>query len=219
MSERIWGSPDFKYEKDFSAIEEIKQAIYSTGLNDTYHSFSCVKENLIDKSKILGRNNVHRRSYLDFKLRISDHLVADHGDRVSYANSVEARYPFLDIDLINFATTIPPDLKLFNMEEKYILKKIAGPYVPPEIINREKFSFVAPGSPYLLRKNIEWIEDTLSYNTIKRQGYFNPDTIERLKKIYRQDNFNINQTYESDLLMIILTFGIFLDEFHMPSYN
>ena len=101
--------------------------------------------------------------------------------------------------------------------EKYILKVVAKKYVPDEIINRQKFSFVAPGSPQLLQNNIEWVEDILSYETIKRQGYFNPDTIERLKKMYRKENFKLNLPFDPDLLIIVITFGLFLDVFDMPN--
>lgn len=216
---QLWGDPNFKYEKDFYSFNEIKEAIYAKELYNSFELFNAVKEGIVDKSKLVLRDPVHKRSYIDFKLRISDHLVADHGDRVAYANSIEARYPFIDVNVIEFAKKIPPELKIKNMEEKYILKKAAGNILPSEIINREKFSFVAPGSPYLVKRNIEWVNDILSYDTIKRQGYFNPDTIERLKKIYTNDNFSINQTFESDLLMIVLTFGIFLEEFDMPNYS
>ncbi len=216
---QLWGDQEFKYEKDFSSFNEIKEALYAQKPYSNFNHFNSVQEGLVNKSKLLLRDSVHKRSYIDFKLRISDHLVADHGDRVGYANSIEARYPFIDINVIEFARKIPPELKLKKMEEKYILKKAASNVLPNEIINREKFSFVAPGSPFLVKKNIEWINDILSYETIKRQGYFNPDTIERLKKMYTKDNFSINQTFESDLLMIVLTFGIFLDEFNMPNYS
>lgn len=219
IREKLWGDKDFIYEKNYVDFKDTKQALYSDGMNGRYNTFDSVCEGLIDKTKLAGRNKLHKRSYLDFKLRLSDHLVADHGDRVSYAHSIEARYPFLDINLIEFATKIPAALKLKNMQEKYILKKCASRYLPSQVIEREKFSFVAPGSPYLVKKNIEWVNDILSYDTIKRQGYFNPDTVERLKKIYKADGFSINQTFESDLLIVILTFGIFLQAFNMPDYN
>ncbi|KJR42414.1 hypothetical protein MCHI_001689 [Candidatus Magnetoovum chiemensis] len=66
-----------------------------------------------------------------------------------------------------------------------------------------------------MRQNIEWIEDILSFETIKRQGYFNPTTVENLKKMYRADGFTLSQTFENDLLMIILTFDIFLNLFNV----
>ena len=213
LREKIFGDPDFFYERNLYEFSELKSSLYSSALAQSYNEFSCLNNPLLDTSKITGRHKFHQRSYCDFKLRISDHLVADHGDRPGFANSIEARYPFLDINLIEFAASIPPELHLKNSIEKYILRKAAEKRLPAEIMNREKFAFVAPGSPYLLRQNIEWVNDILSYNTIKKQGYFNPDAIEHLKKEYMSENFSINQTFDNDILMIVLTFGIFLEHF------
>ncbi len=132
---------------------------------------------------------------------------------MALANSVEVRYPFLDKDFIELSTRIPSELKLKNFSEKYILKKMASKFVPKTIIEREKFHFVAPGSPYLLQNNIEYINDILSYDLIKKQGYFNPDQIETLKNTYKQEGFIVNAPYENDLLIIVITFGILLDKF------
>jgi asparagine synthase (glutamine-hydrolysing) len=217
IREKLWGIPHFLYEKNYHEFQDVKQSLYSKKMNDCFASFDSVRENIVNKKRLCGLNEVHVRSYIDFKLRLSDHLVADHGDRVSYANSIEARYPFLDVDLIEFVTKIPPDLKLHQLVEKHILKKCAQPYLPKQIIEREKFSFVAPGSHYLLQSKIDWIEHLLSYETISRQGYFDPGAVERLKKLYRSDQFRLNQTFETDLLMIVLTFGIFLDLFQLDN--
>jgi asparagine synthase (glutamine-hydrolysing) len=122
------------------------------------------------------------------------------------------------VDLISFAREIPTHLKLNGLVEKYILKKVGAKFLPEVIFNRQKFSFVAPGSPPLLQEKIDWIQDLLSYDRIKRQGYFNPDTIERLKKIYSDKNFRLNLPYDSDLLIIVITFNIFLDLFDMPDF-
>ncbi len=54
----------------------------------------------------------------------------------------------------------------------------------------------------MLRRRVDWIDDLLSNETVKRQGYFNPDTVERLKTMYRDEKFRIDQTFETDLLMI-----------------
>ena len=89
---------------------------------------------------------------------------------MTMANSIEARYPFLDIQLVEFCRQIPPDLKLNGFTEKYILKKAAENLIPRQIVEREKFGFVAPGSPSLLQQNIEWVYDLLSYDRIKRAG-------------------------------------------------
>lgn len=219
MCMKLWGDAGFKYEKKYFEFNELKSALYSDALNQALPEFNSVREGIVKKCRLAGRSYLHKRSYVDFKLRISDHLVADHGDRVAYANSVEARYPFLDINFINFARNMHPGFKLKGLTEKYILKKYAARYVPADIINREKFSFVAPGSQYLLSKNIGWVNDILSEETIKRQGYFNYKTVERLKKAYLSEDFSLNQTFETDFLMILITFGIFLEVFDIPDLN
>jgi asparagine synthase (glutamine-hydrolysing) len=215
--QKLWGDADFFYETNHNAFRETTKAVYSDEVNSRYHQFDCLKNLEIDKSKLAGRHPFHKRSYLDFKLRLSDHLVSDHADRVNYANSIEGRYPFLDVNLIEFIKTIAPDVKLKNLVEKYILKEVAKRHLPNEINTRQKFSWVAPSSSQLLKNNVEWINDMLSSDHIKRMGYFNPETIERLKKIYQKENFTLNIPYESDLLIVVLTFNIFLEVFDMPA--
>lgn len=216
LRERLWGDKSFFYEIDQHSFRDVKTALYSSDVNELYDDFDCLKFAVVNTEKLRDRHDIHRRSYLDVKLRLSDHLISDHGDRMALSNSVEARYPFLDIDLVEFSTRIPPELKLNKLSEKYILKKVAGKLVPSSIVNREKFGFHAPGSPYLLHRHIEWILDMLSYERIRRQGYFNPDTIEILKKQYMQEGFSLNLPFESDLLMIVLTFNTFLETFNLP---
>jgi asparagine synthase (glutamine-hydrolysing) len=216
---KVWGDENIFYERDLYSYRETKLALYSSELNERFSEFDCLNFELVNPKKLQNRHFIHQRSYLDFKLRLSDHLVADHGDRMALANSVEARYPFLDINIVEFAKEIPPHLKLNNLKEKYILKQTAQDFLPQEIIEREKFAFHAPGSPNLLKQNIEYINDLLSSNLLKKQGYFNPVTIENLKNQYLQDGFHLNLPFDMDLLIIPLTFGIFLQEFKMPDLN
>jgi asparagine synthase (glutamine-hydrolysing) len=219
LREKLWGDSTLFYETEHYAFREVRSALYSAALNESFDEFDCLNFPLVDKARLSGRHPMHQRSYLDFKLRLSDHLISDHGDRMALAHSVEGRYPFLDIELVEFSKLIPPGLKLNQFTEKYILKRVAADLVPREIIDREKYGFHAPGTPYLLRQNIEWVNDMLSYEQIKRQGYFNPDVIERLKVQYAGEGFRLNLPFESDLLMIVLTFGIFLDVFRLPDLN
>ena len=219
IREKWWGDKDLNYEKDEYGFREVKQALYAEPISARLNEFECANFPVINKDRLRGRHALHKRSYLDFKLRLGHHLIADHGDRMTMANSIEARYPFLDIDLVEFCTHIPPDLKLNGFTEKYVLKKAAGNLIPREIVEREKFGFVAPGSPVLLRQKIDWVHDLLSYERIKRQGYFNPDTVEFLKKQYSQKDFKLQLTLDDDLLIIVLTFGLFLELFDLPDLN
>lgn len=214
---KLWGREDFFYEKQYSSFEESKKEIFSDKINDNYASINFVNYNLIDKTMIHNRNSLHARSYIDLKVRIADHLISDHGDRMLMANSVEGRYPFLDKNLVEFVTKIPPNLKLNHYEEKYLLKQYSLSKLPKAIVKREKFGFSAPGSPQLLQMDAEWINDILSYNGIKAAGYFNPDAVERIKKKYSSKGYVLNIPYEEDLLMPIITFGILKELYKIPN--
>ncbi len=219
IREKLWGDPNLYYEKDEYAFREIKTMLYSPDLSEQLEDFDCSNFPVINKERLENRHDVHKRSYLDFKLRLAGHLIADHGDRMAMANSIEARYPFLDRNLIEFCRQIPPDLKLHGFAEKYILKKVAEDLIPQEIINREKFAFAAPGTPSLLQQGIEWVNDLLSYSRIKRQGYFNPDSVEFLKSKYSRPGFSLSHALEDDLLIVVLTFSVFHDLFDLPELN
>jgi asparagine synthase (glutamine-hydrolysing) len=216
---KLWGDERLFYEKDYGAYNEIKLSLYSAGVGELFPQFDLTNFGLVNKERLQGRHYIHQRSYLDFKLRMADHLLSDHGDRMALANSVEARYPFLDLQFVEFAKELPPSLKLNEFTEKYALRRIAEGLVPEAIVHREKYAFVAPGSPYLLNRSIEWIEDLLSFERIKREGYFNPVAVENLKQQYRQPGFKLNLPFETDLLTIVITFGLFLETFRLPNLN
>jgi asparagine synthase (glutamine-hydrolysing) len=213
LRNKIWGDQAFFYERNYHDFNAIKKRLYSADQNEVFHQFDCLSHPVVNKDRLANRSILHKRAYLDFKLRLVDHLVSDHGDRMALANSVEVRYPFLDKNFVEFSTQVPSALKLQDFTEKYILKKMARRFVPEAVVDREKFGFVAPGSPYLLQKNIEYINDILSYDLIKKQGYFDPKEIERLKTIYSKEGFSINAPFEDDLLITVITFGILLDTF------
>ena len=217
VRERLWGDPDFFYERDYYGYRELKASLYSPGLAASLADFDAAREPLVDKHKLRNRHRLHQRSYVDFKLRLADHLLSDHGDRVSYANSVEARYPFLDLNVIEAVRTMPPGLLVKDAVEKYVLRAVAGKFLPPAVASREKFGFVAPGTPYLLSKQVDWVNELLAPDTIRRQGYFNPETIQRLRAANTRDGASVNTTFSTDALMVVLTFGIFLEAFELSA--
>lgn len=219
IRERLWGDPDLYYERDEHAFREVKEMLYAPDLAERLDEFDCTYFPVVNQERLRGRHPVHKRSYLDFKLRLAGHLIADHGDRMAMASSIEARYPFLDLQLVDFCRRIPPDLKLNGFTEKAILKKAAGDLVPREILEREKFAFVAPASPSLLQQDIEWIQDQLSYERIRRQGYFNPETVELLKNRYSRKGYTLSHNLEDDLLIVVLTFGLLQDVFDLPALS
>lgn len=213
LRRKLWGDEEFYYERNFLEFDTVKKKLYSKDINASFNDINCLNHYVIDKDKIAGRDILNKRAYIDYKIRLVDHLVSDHGDRMAMANSVEVRYPFLDKNLVEFSARVPSDLKLNDFTEKYLLRKMGSKIVPKAVIEREKFHFIAPGSPYLIQKKIPYIEHLLSPELIKKQNYFDADEIEKLTKKYAQPGYKINAPYESDLLITVITFGMLQDVF------
>jgi asparagine synthase (glutamine-hydrolysing) len=81
--------------------------------------------------------------YLEMKLRLPEHLLM-RVDKLTMAHAVEARVPFLDHELVEFATRVPPAYKLKDTVGKRLLKKAAEPYLDRDMIYRQKQGFGAP---------------------------------------------------------------------------
>ncbi len=209
----LWGDPDIFYEKDYAAHRLVRRHLYAPDVAAAFPDFDCTREPIVDHTRLKGRHHLDQRCYLDFKLRLVDHLVADHGDRMAMANSVEARYPFLDLEVARVAAALPPDLKLRGLTEKFVLRQVAQRIgVPRRILEREKFHFVAPSSASLLQSGSELVDHLLSPQTIAGQGYFDPRAVEALVARYRAPGFVLDLPYEDDPLAVVLTFGCLVEE-------
>ncbi len=79
----------------------------------------------------------------DLMTRMPEHLLTI-ADRMSMAHSIEDRSPLIDYKLVEYAASIPGDLKLKGKNLKYILRKTASKYLPDELIYREKQGFGFP---------------------------------------------------------------------------
>lgn len=97
---------------------------------------------------------------LDFKTYLPSDIMVKV-DRMTMANSLEARSPLLDQELVEFATGIPSELKIKGGETKYILKKALEGFVPREILYREKQGFGVPIEAWINRELREGIRETL----------------------------------------------------------
>ncbi|WP_179272362.1 asparagine synthase (glutamine-hydrolyzing) [Streptomyces sp. XY006] len=219
MRESLWGDENFFYERNDAGFGATKARLYSAPVRERQGEIDCLGHPLVDRERLTGLHDLHRRSYLDLKLRLADHLLGDHGDRMVFAHSVESRHPFLDRELVEFLATVPPELKLKGLEEKYLLKQVAREWIPRRIVDREKFGFTAPGSPHLIRQDDPAIEALLSRERIEADGYFDPDQVERLVREYATPGFRINVPFETDLLMTVLTFNLLLDLYDLPAYS
>lgn len=125
------------------------------------------------------KSNLNKLLYLEMKGFLPDHNL-NYTDKMSMAASVEARVPYLDIELVNFSTTIPPNLKMKGTTTKYLLKKVAQKFLPDEIINRPKAGFGAPVRKWILNDMDEMIHERLSPARLKNRGIFNSCAVHQL---------------------------------------
>jgi asparagine synthase (glutamine-hydrolysing) len=90
---------------------------------------------------------LQKMTYLELKNRLAE-LLLMRVDKMTMANSVEARVPFLDHELVQFALALPPEMKVRGGSGKYLLKKAVSGLLPAEIVNRPKQGFSAPVSEW-----------------------------------------------------------------------
>jgi len=120
-----------------------------------------------------------RMLYVDTKLWLPDDLLA-RGDKTSMAASLEGRVPLLDHKLVEFAASLPSDMKIKRLARKYLLKKVARKWLPAEVIDRKKEGFPMPFSLWFRKECRPFVRDLLSPETTKRRGLFNSDYIQSL---------------------------------------
>ena len=82
-------------------------------------------------------------------------------DIASMANSLEARSPFLDHEVIEFAARLPEHLKMRGMRPKSLLKKVAARLVPREVVYRRKMGFGVPVGRWLRGEMSDFLRDVL----------------------------------------------------------
>jgi asparagine synthase (glutamine-hydrolysing) len=114
-----------------------------------------------------------RAQWLEATIFMSGYLLSSQGDRMSMANSVEGRYPFLDYRVIEFCNSLPSDVKLKGLTEKYLLKKLLKNKIPEDIVTRTKQPYRAPvNNVFLSDKAPEYVREMLSESQTQKAGIF-----------------------------------------------
>jgi len=145
---------------------------------------SLMSENSIDKytayfDRFNGADFINRCINVDIKTVLPDDYLTKV-DRMSMANSLEVRVPFLDHKLLEFATAIPSRLKLKGLTTKYLLKKIMSNRLPEEVTRGKKKGFSIPLNRWLKEDFSILIDKYLSEKLVKKRGYFNYDFVATL---------------------------------------
>ncbi|NOU18338.1 MAG: asparagine synthase (glutamine-hydrolyzing) [Bacteroidales bacterium] len=122
--------------------ESSRELVYDT---DPFRVFKKYYDNVLDLESL------DQHLYVDAMTWLTDDILVKV-DRSTMHSSIEARAPYLDIDLVNYAASIPSAIKMKNGIKKYILKKALKNTVPEFVLNKKKNGFNAPVNM--------WIENT-----------------------------------------------------------
>lgn len=130
--------------------------------------------------------------YTDLKTWIPDNSL-HKVDTMTMANSLEGRVPFLDHHLVEYAMTMPSDLKIKNGSEKYVLRASMKKLLPEKILWRRKHGFSVPVHTWIAQELKETIHDALTSRESVSRLHLNTQTIEELleKPLNRRAGFQI----------------------------
>jgi len=133
----------------------------------------------------LGPERLHwhplaRAQHTEMALFMSNYLLNSQGDRMTMGHSVEGRVPFLDHRLIEFASRIPPRLKIRGLDEKWILRSTFADLLPADIAQRPKQPYRAPISASFGAGQRNLARELMAPGPLARTGYVQPGAFARL---------------------------------------
>jgi asparagine synthase (glutamine-hydrolysing) len=147
--------------------------------NGRLDSFDIVRAHL-DRLDVLspGDDQLHRMTFLELNQRLPE-LLLMRVDKMSMAQSIEARVPFLDHKVVELALSMPSSLKYRDGETKYVLKRAAEGILPREIIYRQKAGFCGSSRNMLSPRLLQFSQQVLPAASIIRE-HFEPRAVQAL---------------------------------------
>jgi len=128
-------------------------------------------------------------------------------DKSTMAASLEARVPFLDKEIVEWAATIPTHMKLKNNIEKYILRLALKDVLPKEILKRKKYGFGTPAN-YWLKNELKELSGEILEKLEKRKAFINSHYVKKVRK-NRTNGIYVNRVL--NLIMFELWYETFFD--------
>ena len=186
-----------------------KEDLYSYDFNQIMKGTDSV-EYLLSKFDEVRRNDlIDQLLYLDINTYLPEDLLVKM-DIATMANSLEARVPFLDHQLMEFIATIPSSLKLRGTVAKYILKEAFKEFLPEVIFKRRKMGFGVPVSRWFRNELKDYVYEILLDSRTLNRGYFKKEGIERVLN----DHIELRYDHSAKiwaLLFLEIWFRVFID--------
>jgi asparagine synthase (glutamine-hydrolysing) len=168
------------YFHDMSVFTPLdKRGLLSDGFRRTlqgYDPFTAFRRHF---DRVRDAAPLNRLLYVDLKTWLANDILVKM-DRMAMASSLEVRSPLLDQKVIEFAASLPPDLKLHQGTSKYLLKRHAERRVPATAIHRPKMGFSIPLASWLRGELRGLATDLLLSDRARGRGYFQPARIQAM---------------------------------------
>jgi asparagine synthase (glutamine-hydrolysing) len=158
----------------------------------------------MDDKMLEGRHPLDKAQYVWIKTMLEGQILTWGGDRVDMANSMEARPPFLDHHLAEFATTVPPTMRIKGKTEKYVLREAMKGVLPKTLYEREKFAFMAPPAhtdPKKWAAMKALADEYLSDDAIDKAGLLDKDGVKTLFKLHEADDTPVSTQVQLDAVI------------------
>ncbi len=156
---KVINRPDLVYVRNFEVFNESERnSIIKWGGRENLSNLTKVPNFWLQKKE---SGLINKIIYLDAKMKLADDFLMKV-DKMCMANSIEARCPYLDQNLVEFSFSIPVSVKL--REQKYLLKRAVKNILPKEALNRKKHGFNVPQRDWLREADLERIFDKRTYN-------------------------------------------------------
>jgi asparagine synthase (glutamine-hydrolysing) len=164
----------------YNLVATSRDRYFSAGLKEELGSHLAYEDLDLDLARMARWHPLNRSLYLGYKIQMAGLLLSQKGDRVAMANSVETRYPFLDEDVIAFASRLHPRWKLRRgLRDKYLLRQAARRVLPEAVAQRPKRMFRAPLAESFLARPPEFVRELISAESLARTGYFDVARVRR----------------------------------------
>lgn len=150
-----------------------------------------------------------RKLYTDMKTTLISEMLTKV-DRMTMAHGLEARVPFLDHHLVEWAFSVPSECKIHDGQGKYLVKKAMGPYLPHDILYRPKQGFNVPMKLWMRAELQDFVRSSLGDRRFVERGLYRPEAVEKLVDSHFSGKIDASNKIFA-LLMLELWFQRFVD--------
>lgn len=141
------------------------------------------------QSDVANLDPLTQMLYIDTRAELPDDLLMVC-DKTAMANSLEARVPLLDVRLVEFVETLPPNLKLRGFQGKYLHKKASEKWIPRELVYRKKKGFANPVEVWFRRRMRSYVNECLLSDDSAVAHYFNRSCIREILSAHESGQQN-----------------------------